>query len=162
VPSLPLSLRDLFPANRIRTDVESEDKESLFVELVDLIGETGSASFDRSAALACVMEREALMSTGIREGVAVPHGKSDSLSRMHGAIGISRRGIDYDAFDGQPVKVAFMILSPRRDPDVHLRTLKQLAEILDMPGFVDALVAASGPEEAHRAIQDFEDRLSAS
>ncbi len=158
--SRPLALRELFPVDRIRTDVASADKESLFAELVDLIGLTGPVGFDRSAALACVMEREALMSTCIRKGVAVPHGKSDAFERMVGAIGVSRRGVDYDAFDGNPVHIAFMIVSPRRDPETHLRTLKSLAEILDRPGFVDALSSASSPKEVHDALRLFEDRLS--
>jgi len=159
VPSRPLALRELFPKNRISTDVASEDKESLFAELVDLIGSTSSLPFDKSAALACIMERESLMSTAIREGVAVPHGKSDSVERLFGAIGISRKGVDYDAFDKKPVRIAFMIVSPRRDPEMHLRTLKLLARILDMPDFLETLLSAASPEDAHRVIETFEDRL---
>jgi len=159
VHSRPLALRELFPRDRICTDLASEDKESLFVELVDMIASTSHAAFDRSAVLACVMEREALMSTGIREGVAVPHGKTDSVDRLYGALGISRRGIDYDAFDGKPVRIAFMIVTPRRDPEIHLQTLKRLAQILDVPGFVEALLQASDPEAAFSAIYNFEDRL---
>jgi PTS system fructose-specific IIC component/PTS system nitrogen regulatory IIA component len=129
------------------------------VELVDLIGLTSSGNFDRGAALGCVMEREALMSTGIRHGIAVPHGKCDAFESMVGAIGISRSGIDYDAFDGCPVHIAFLIISPRRNPETHLRTLKLLAEILDLPGFVDALKSASSPKEVSDALELFEDRL---
>lgn len=158
MPSRPLALRELFPASRIVTDVASSDKESLFEELVDLIGSASSLHLDRSAALACVMEREALMSTAIREGVAVPHGKSDGIDRMVGAIGISKRGIDYDAFDGKPVRIAFMILSPRHDPETHLRTLKLLARALDAPGFVASLLAARDSAEAFRFIEAFEDQ----
>jgi PTS system fructose-specific IIC component/PTS system nitrogen regulatory IIA component len=159
MPSRPLTLGELFPVDRIAIDVASVDKEALFEELVDLIGSTSSFPLDRSAALACVMEREALMSTAIREGVAVPHGKSDGIGRMVGAIGISRRGIDYDAFDGNPVKIAFMILSPRHDPETHLRTLKMLAGALDAPGFVESLLAARDSAEAFRVIEAFEDQL---
>ena len=158
MPSRPLALRELFPANRIVTDVASLDKESLFEELVDLIGSTGSFNFDRSAALACVMEREALMSTAIRDGIAVPHGKSESINRMLGAIGMSKRGIDYDAADGKPVHIAFMILSPRHDPETHLRTLKMLAAALDTPGFVETLLSSRNPAEAFRFIESFEDQ----
>lgn len=159
MPSHPLALHDLFTANRICTDIESIDKPSLFAELVDLIAETSSGTFDRVSALACLMEREALMSTGIRKGIAVPHGKSTSFSRMYGAIGVSKRGVAYDALDGAPVHVAFMIVSPKLHSETHLKTLKLLARLLDIPGFVDAILVAKDSVEAHRCIVDFEERL---
>lgn len=155
----PFALSELFHPDRIATDVTSTDRESLFAELVDLIGSTSSLPLDRGAALACVMEREALMSTAIREGIAVPHGKSDGLDRMVGAIGISRRGVDYDAFDGRPVRIAFMILSPRHDPETHLKTLKLLARAIDSPGFVESLLAAKDSAQASGIIQAFENQL---
>lgn len=159
MPSHPLALHDLFPANRICTDIESLDKSSLFAELVDLIGNSSTGSFDRVAALACLMQRESLMSTGIRKGIALPHGKSECFRRMYGAIGVSRAGVDYDAIDGNPVHVVFMIVSPKLHPETHLKTLKLLARLLDVPGFVDSIINAKDSSEAHRMIIDFEDRL---
>lgn len=159
MPSHPLALHELFPANRICTDIESLDKPSLFAELVDLVGETSSGAFDRVAALTCLMEREALMSTGIRKGIAVPHGKSLNFSRMYGAIGVSKPGVAYDALDGNPVHIAFMIVSPKVHSETHLLTLKLLARLLDASGFVDAILAARDSLAAYQIILDFEDRL---
>lgn len=156
MPSRPLSLSDLFPRDRICVDLASADKEALFVELVDLIGSTGSTHFDREDALACVLERESRMSTGIRPGVALPHGKTDGVDRFFGAIGVSRLGIDYDAPGGEPVRIAFMLISPRSMASDHLAILKQLAGLLDAPGFVSGMIAASDPSEAYRIIERYE------
>jgi PTS system fructose-specific IIC component/PTS system nitrogen regulatory IIA component len=155
----PLTLRELFPRDRIRTDLASVDKETLFQELVDVIASTSPVELDRSELLACIMEREALMSTGIRAGVAVPHGKSGSVDKLFGAIGISKAGIDYDAGDGKPVYLAFMIVSPRRNPEVHLQTLKLLAEALELAGFAEALIQAADSDAAFHVIEKFEGLL---
>jgi len=160
VPSGPLSLSDLFPRDRICVDIASVDKEALFVELVDLIGSTGSTHFDREDALACVLERESRMSTGIRPGVALPHGKTDGVDRFFGVIGVSRLGVDYDALDGEPVRIAFMLISPRSMANEHLAILKRLAGLLDAPGFVAAMLSASDPSEAHRVIERYEARIT--
>lgn len=152
----PLSLSDLFPRDRIRVGLKSVDKEALFVELVDLIGSAGSTRFDREDALACVMEREERMSTGIRPGIALPHGKTDGVERFFGAVGVSRSGVDYDALDGEPVRIAFMLISPKSRAGEHLAILKRLAGLIDDPGFVDAMLSAEDPAEAHRVIERFE------
>jgi PTS system fructose-specific IIC component/PTS system nitrogen regulatory IIA component len=78
---------------------------------------------------------------------------------MVGAIGISKRGVDYDAFDGGPVRLAFLILSPRHNADLHLKTLKLLAEALDLPGFTEALMSAADSAAAHEVIRRFEELL---
>lgn len=152
-------IRELFPANRIRLDLSSADKAAMFEELVDAIAATSSSAFPREEALACVMERELLMSTAIRKGVAIPHGKSPRVETIVGAIGVSRAGIDYDSFDEEPVRLAFMIVSPTRNPELHLKALKRLAAIIDMPGFTDALMGSPTPEAASDTIAAYEQRL---
>jgi len=106
----PLALGDIFPRQRIRFNVASTDKESLFEEMIDLLASTASSPFPRQEAMASLMERESMMTTGIGKGIAIPHGKVDGIDRIYGGIGISGTGIDYDAIDGVPVRVAFMIL----------------------------------------------------
>lgn len=142
----PLALGDIFPRQRICLDVASVDKESLFEELVDRLAATASGPFPRAEALSSIMERESMMTTGIGKGLAIPHGKVEGLDKIQGAIGISSAGIDYDAVDGSPVHVAFMILSPRNRPEDHLRVLKRLAAILEIPGLADQVVAATDPD----------------
>ncbi len=160
--SRPLALGEIFPRQRICLDVASDDKESLFEELIDLFASTSDRPFPRSEALASLMERESMMTTGIGRGIAIPHGKVDGIDRIHGAIGISRAGIDYDAIDDIPVRIAFMILSPRNHPEEHLRVLKELASILDVPGLADQVVAVSEIDRLYSILEHLDTQPEAS
>lgn len=153
----PLALGDIFPWQRICLNVASVDKESLFEELVDRLASTASGPFPRAEALASLLERESMMTTGIGKGLAIPHGKVEGLDGIQGVIGVSSAGIDYDAVDGAPVRVVFMILSPRNRPEDHLRVLKRLAAILEIPGLADQVVAAREPDHMRLIL----DRLDA-
>lgn len=100
------------------------------------------------------------MSTGIKKGIALPHGKAEGLTSLSGVLGISKRGIDYDALDGQPVFIVFMLISSPKDSELHLSALKRLAQLLDDPGFYTELVGAQTPESAFDILKRFEDRLT--
>ncbi len=153
-------LQQIFKPTRIRVGVASEDKDELFEELVDIIAKDEGRGFPRQAALEAIRERESKMSTGIKKGIALPHGKAEELKGLYGAIGISRRGIDYNALDQQPVFIVFMVLSSPRTSELHLGVLKRLAQLLDDPGFYTALVNAPTSERAFEILKDYEGRLT--
>lgn len=152
-------LQQFFVPARIRIGLESEDKGELFEELVDLLARTGGRDFPRAEVLRGVLAREAKMSTGIKKGIAVPHGKAAGLRGIHGAIGISRKGIDYEALDGQPVFLVFLLVTNPTDPELHLSVLGRLARLLDDPGFLAAMLDAGTPAQAWATLQRFEDLL---
>jgi PTS system fructose-specific IIC component/PTS system nitrogen regulatory IIA component len=112
---------------------------------------------DRQAILAAIREREALMSTGIKQGIAIPHGKTTGVDGVCGVLGISRRGIEYDALDGQPVHLVFLLLSGPDAAESHLRALKKLALLLESESFKKELEAAASPQEAYRVLERYED-----
>jgi PTS system fructose-specific IIC component/PTS system nitrogen regulatory IIA component len=153
-------LHETFPADLIKVDLEAEDKEEAFEELVDLFcrstGNTG-----REEILAAVRDREAKMSTGIKKGIALPHGKTNAVDRVYGILGISRSGVDYDALDGEPVHLLFMMLAPQKDSEKHLRFLKRLAELLDNPNFYTDMVVQTNSPAATAVIRKYEDVLIA-
>jgi PTS system fructose-specific IIC component/PTS system nitrogen regulatory IIA component len=101
------------------------------------------------------------MSTGIHKGIAIPHGKTNALDNVYGVLGISKKGIDYDALDGEPVYLLFMILAPQKDSEKHLRLLKRLAELLDNPQFFTELLAQNDAQGAYGIIRKYEDVLIA-
>jgi mannitol/fructose-specific phosphotransferase system IIA component (Ntr-type) len=88
------------------------------------------AAADRDAVVAAVCAREATMSTGIGNGVAIPHAASDRVQRPAGAIGISRTGIDFAALDGQPVHIVVLLVVPEGQFQLHLDTLADIARVL--------------------------------
>lgn len=89
-----------------------------------------------------LLQRERLGSTGIGDGVAIPHGKIASLDRLFGLVARLERGIDFEALDGQPVDVVFLLLAPEKAGADHLKALAQVARILREPGILDRIRTA--------------------
>jgi PTS system fructose-specific IIC component/PTS system nitrogen regulatory IIA component len=153
-------LREVFPPELIKVDLEAEDKEEAFEELVDHFCQVEKSNA-REEILEALREREAKMSTGIHKGIAIPHGKTNAVENVYGVLGISRKGIDYDALDGEPVYLLFMVLAPQKDSEKHLRILKRMAELLENPQFYMDLVAQKDPQSAYGIIRKYEDVLIA-
>jgi len=154
-------LYEAFPPELIKIGLEAEDKEEAFEELVDLFCQykkTGS----RKEILEALRDRESKMSTGIQKGIALPHGKTNAIEEVQGILGISKKGIDYDALDGQPVYLLFMILAPLADSEMHLRLLKRMAELLNNPQFYTDLLMQNDSQSAIRIIKKYEDIYIAS
>ena len=152
-------LQKVFAHSSIKIGLESENKDELFEELVDMIAKEGGRDFPRSAVLVAIRDREAKMSTGIKRGIALPHGKAEGLPGLTGALGISKRGIEYASLDGEPVHLVFMLISPPKDSELHLAALKRLATLLDDPEFYSDLIKAESPDRAATIIRNYETRL---
>jgi mannitol/fructose-specific phosphotransferase system IIA component (Ntr-type) len=153
-------LQDIFSVDSIKIGLESDDKDECFEELVDIFIASSPHNASRKDALGAIREREAKMSTGIKKGIAVPHGKLAAMEGVHGVIGVSKKGIDYDALDGEPVYLLFLLLSSPEDSEQHLRALKRLAQLLENPDFYNDVMKASSPQEIRHLLQRYEDILS--
>jgi PTS system fructose-specific IIC component/PTS system nitrogen regulatory IIA component len=154
-------LYEVFPPELIKIGLEAEDKDEVFEELVDYFCQVKKSN-GREEILEALREREAKMSTGIHKGIAIPHGKSNAVETLRGVLGISKKGIDYDALDGQPVYLLFMLVAPQKDSEKHLRLLKRLAGLLDNPQFYTDLVAQNDVQGANGVIKKYEDIFLAS
>ncbi|MDR2178431.1 MAG: PTS sugar transporter subunit IIA [Treponema sp.] len=148
-------LHEMFPAKCIKVGLEAEDKEEVFEEMVDHFCQA-TRNNAREEILKALREREAKMSTGIHKGIAVPHGKTNVVEDVVGFLGISRKGIDYDALDGEPVYLLFMILAPQKDSEKHLRLLKWLAELLENPQFYMDILSQRDSQEVYNVICKYE------
>jgi PTS system fructose-specific IIC component/PTS system nitrogen regulatory IIA component len=154
-------LYEVFPPELIKIGLEAEDKDEVFEELVDHFCQVKKSNV-REEILEAMREREAKMSTGIHKGIAIPHGKTNAIETLQGVLGISKKGIDYDALDGQPVYLLFMLMAPQKDSEKHLRLLKRLAGLLDNPQFYTDLVAQNDAQGANGVIKKYEDIFLAS
>ena len=154
-------LYEAFPSELIKIGLEAEDKEEAFEELVDLFCQTKKIDA-REEILEALRERESKMSTGIQKGIALPHGKTNAIDEVQGILGISKKGIDYDALDGQPVYLLFMFLAPQADSEMHLRLLKRMVELLNNHQFYTDLLLQSDPQSAVSIIKKYEDIYIAS
>jgi PTS system fructose-specific IIC component/PTS system nitrogen regulatory IIA component len=153
-------LHDVFSPEFIKVDLEAEDKDEAFEELVDHFCQADKSNA-REEILTAIRDRESKMSTGIHKGIAIPHGKTNAVDTVRGVVGISRKGVDYDALDGEPVYLLFMIVAPQRDSERHLRILKRLAELLENPQFYVDLQSQKDPQGAYKVISKYEDMLIA-
>jgi PTS system fructose-specific IIC component/PTS system nitrogen regulatory IIA component len=153
-------LYEIFPPELIKVGLEAVDKEEAFEEMVDRFCQVEKSN-SRETILAALREREAKMSTGIRKGIAIPHGKTDAVNNVYGILGVSKKGIDYDALDGNPVYLLFMILTPLKDSEMHLRLLKRLAILLDNSQFYTDLLVQNESQGALGVIRKYEDLLIA-
>jgi PTS system fructose-specific IIC component/PTS system nitrogen regulatory IIA component len=153
-------LYELFSPEFIQVDLQAEDKEEVFEELVDRFC-LAIRSDAREDILEALREREMKMSTGIQKGIAIPHGKTNAVDRVCGMLGISRRGIDYEALDGNPVHLLFMVLGPPADSEKHLRVLQRLAELLADPQFFADLAAQKDAQSVSGILKKYEDILIA-
>jgi len=153
-------LHDVFQPQFIKVNMEAEDKDEAFEELVDHFCQAAN-SHAREEIIQSLKVREAKMSTGIQKGIAIPHGTTNAADTVRGVLGISRTGIDYDALDGEPVYLLFMLIAPEKDSEKHLRILQRLAEMLGTPQFSDDLQTQKDPQTAYKTICKYEDMLIA-
>ena len=150
-----------FPPELIIVDLQAEDKDEVFEEMAARFCQiTGTGN--REDLLQALWERESKMSTGIQKGIAIPHGKVQGVKDVRGILGISKKGIDYDALDGQPVYIVFMLLVPQTDSEDHLRLLQRLAEMLHNHKFYTDLAAQNNPNNVNEIIRKYEDIYIAS
>jgi len=151
-------LHDVFPPQFIKVNLEAEDKDEAFEEMVDHFCQV-TKSHAREEILTSVKAREAKMSTGIQKGIAIPHGTTNAVGTVCGVLGISRDGVDYDALDGEPVFLLFLLIAPEKDSEKHLRILQRLAELLGNPQFSQDLQTQKDQQGAYKIICKYEDIL---
>jgi PTS system fructose-specific IIC component/PTS system nitrogen regulatory IIA component len=149
-------LHEVFPPEFIKVGLEAEDKDEAFEEMGDYYCQAASTNV-RGDLLEALKVREAKMSTGIQKGIAIPHGSSNAVNDVCGVLGISHKGIDYDALDGEPVYLLFMIVAPFEDSEKHLRILKLMAELLENPQFYIDLQSQKDAQGVYRIICKYED-----
>ncbi|MGH7443635.1 MAG: PTS sugar transporter subunit IIA, partial [Longimicrobiales bacterium] len=138
----------------IRIPLAARSKEELLRELVGVI--TGSERKDQEDVLRAVREREAVLSTGIGHGVAIPHGKSAAVSELRMAAGRVSDPVEFDALDGQPVSLVFLLVGPESAAGPHIKALSRISRIVRRDDVRERLIAAQSAEEFLRALEDAE------
>ena len=139
-----MNLIDLLNEKAITVNLVSTDKEGVIRELVDVLVKTGDISGAGKEKLTKVLlDREALGSTGIGQGVAVPHGKCDCVKKLVAAFGISRKGVNFGSLDGEPVYIFFLLIAPDESAGPHLKALARISRLLKDRYVRDALKNAA-------------------
>jgi fructose-specific phosphotransferase system IIA component len=126
--------------------LQSTTKEDVIGELVDVLVAAGRLT-DRAPALKAVLERERKMSTGLQNGIAIPHGKTDSVETLIAAIGVKKEGIPFDSLDGAPAQIFLLTLSPATRTGPHIQFLAEISRTLHDPATRQKVIEAQSADE---------------
>jgi PTS system nitrogen regulatory IIA component len=147
-----MDLSDLIRPNAVLASVKATSKRQVIQELAAKGAEL--TGIDERKIFETLIEREKLGSTGIGEGIAIPHGKLPSLDHIHVAFARLSKPIDFEAVDDQPVDLVFLLLAPEGAGADHLKALARIARILRIPGVADRLRATSDATMLHRVLTE--------
>ncbi len=150
-----MTLMNLFAVDQITLDLKGDSKEAVLGQLVDLLDKAGKLE-DRSEFLQAILAREATGSTGLEQGVAVPHARSDAVREAAIAIGIAPGGVDFGALDGQPSQIFLMIAEPAKAQSQHLDLLASVSCHLIDPDFRARVLKARTGHEIVRLFAEVE------
>jgi PTS system nitrogen regulatory IIA component len=128
-------------------------KEEIINELLDILVAAKKIS-DRSAALAAIMDREQKMSTGMKHGIAIPHGKSPTINDLVACIGVSDGAVEFDALDHEPCNIFIMTLSPVEKTGPHLQFLAEISLLFKSADKRQEILNASTPEEVLKILSE--------
>ncbi|HEV2130378.1 MAG TPA: PTS sugar transporter subunit IIA [Longimicrobiaceae bacterium] len=148
-------LSELLTPDRIKIPLTSGTKGEILDELVDVVGRT-SAVNDLAAVLRAVREREEVLSTGIGNGVAIPHGKSAGVGELLLAAGVTPEPVDFEALDGRPVSLFFLLVGPESAAGQHVKALSRISRLLRRDSFRERLAVSSSPDEFYAVIREAE------
>lgn len=144
------SVVEILPLAHIVLDMEAGSKKRLFEETARLLA--AEQGFPEDAVFECLFARERLGTTGLGQGVAIPHGRHESINQPVGVFVRLREGVDFDAPDGKPVALVFVLLVPVEATGEHLEILAHLAERFSDKNVRSQLAAAQTPEEVQRLL----------
>ena len=149
-----MNLGDILSPPQILAEMQANDRWEAIEELISVLVTTGKIKReDREAISAVVRKRETSMSTGIGFGIGIPHASTDLIYDVTGALGRSKKGINFDALDSQPVTLVMLFLVPQGQFQKHLHTLAEIAKLLHRNEFRKALEEAPDAEAMYKIIK---------
>ena len=154
-----MKFSELINKNYIIPEFKGSTKKQVLEELVEALA-SNNVEIDKVVLLNALLEREKLGSTGIGDGVAIPHGKLNGLDNIMLLFGKSGQGVDFDAIDRKPVCLVFLLVAPADSAGLHLKALARLSRMLREKDFKNSLLMASDAETLLKIIIDKDENLS--
>jgi fructose-specific phosphotransferase system IIA component len=146
-----MRLSDIIKPANIKVPLEGKTKAQAIEELVNLLAASGDIK-DPKKVLASVLERESTRTTGIGNGVAIPHGKCDGTVNLVMAVGKAATPIDFQSIDGRPVSLIWLLSSPPDKTGPHIHALARISRLMQVDKFRQQLAAATTPQQMYDAI----------
>ena len=148
-----MNLKTIIGTETVELRLKGTTKKEIINELLDILHKAGKIQ-DRGAALAAVMDREEKMSTGMKHGIAIPHGKTATIADLVACIGISENPVDFNSLDKQPCRIFIMTLSPVEKTGPHLQFLAEVSLLFKSADKRDEILKAKTPEEVLEILTD--------
>ncbi len=156
-----MKVTDFLCRNAVSTDLKAANKAEVIEEMVDLLVDAGAIDKkNKNKIIDILMAREALGSTAIGQGIAIPHGKSESTDKLVAALAISKKGINFDSLDGEPVHIFFLLVAPIDSAGPHLKALARISRLLKDKFFRETLKNTKTPKEILDLISREDVRIS--
>jgi mannitol/fructose-specific phosphotransferase system IIA component (Ntr-type) len=152
------TLNTLVDPKRIYLDLPPGTTAETLLEMARRLQRSGDVK-DADDLARRLMEREKLGCTGLGNGLAIPHCKLSGVDQVLLAIGVSPSGVDFQALDGRPVRLIFLVLSPADSPAGHLQALARISRLVKTPGVAEAILSATSPEDVGTLLRETEARL---
>jgi PTS system nitrogen regulatory IIA component len=148
-----MNLKTIINTDTVELCLKGTTKKEIIGELLDILCKTGKIP-DREAALTAVMDREEKMSTGMKHGIAIPHGKTASIRDLIACIGISEKPVDFNSLDKQPCRIFIMTLSPVEKTGPHLQFLAEVSLLFKSADKREQILKAKTSEEVLEILTD--------
>lgn len=155
-----IHIDEILQPQRIFLDLKPAPKAEVLRQMTQRLDQQGAIE-DSAHILQALLDREELMTTGVKRGFAFPHAFSPQFDQSLLALGVCREGIDYHSLDREPVEYVFMLLGPPHNQTLHLRVLARVSRLTGQPDMLDALREAQTAEELMDILTQTERRLTA-
>jgi nitrogen PTS system EIIA component len=146
-----LRISEFLSPEALIADLQARDKQEVLREMSAVLARA-HPSLKEERLVEVLREREKLGSTGIGEGVAIPHGKLPGLTNLVAAFGVSRQGVDFEAIDGKPTYLFFALVAPENSAGVHLKALARISRLFKNPRFRASILEATSAADIHALI----------
>jgi fructose-specific phosphotransferase system IIA component len=141
-----MNLKKILTKDSILPELKADTKRGVIEEMAAAMVSAGQFT-NRAAAVQALLAREEKMSTGMQNGIAIPHGKTDAVEQLVAAVAIHRAGVDFAAMDGKPSHIFIITLSPENRAGPHIQFLAEISKVLSRPELREKLLKANTPDE---------------
>lgn len=156
-----MKISEFLCTKAILTDLKATDKAEVIQELVAALVNAGAVEKKHKAKLVeILMAREALGSTAIGQGIAIPHGKCEYVTKLTAGLGVSKKGVDFDSLDGEPAFIFFLLVAPIDSAGPHLKALAKISHLLKDRYFRENIKSAKDEKSILKLIAQEDDRAN--
>ncbi|MDD5613593.1 MAG: PTS sugar transporter subunit IIA [Candidatus Omnitrophica bacterium] len=142
-----MNISELLTVDTIKLNFSAKDKEEVIEQMLDILVKAKKISKTHKPKIQkALIARENLGSTGIGQGVGIPHAKDDCIKKITACCAIAKKGIDFDALDGEPAQIFFMLLAPKEATGEHLKTLAKISRLVRARFFRSSLIQCKTPD----------------